>query len=87
MVLERIDQLADFELLLYQHLRVVQNNKLDICGKLLDVIPDDTGMGLHKLIIEQGFISPSRIDVILRDSKRTVATVYTKNVLSVERID
>ncbi len=87
MVLQQTDQLADFEQLLYQQIRVVQNNRLGIKGKLLDVIADDTNMGLDKLNIEQGFASPGKVGKIIRDSRLTVATVYTKNILRVERVE
>jgi hypothetical protein len=85
MVLQSTDQLTAFEQLLFQQVKVVQTNKLGITGKLLDVIRDTTG--LHKLNIEQEFISRGNVGKIVRESKPTVATVYTRNILTVERIE
>lgn len=85
MVLQSTDQLAEFEQLLFQEVRVIQHNKLGIQGKLLDVIRDNSG--LHKLNIEQEFISRGNVGKIVRETKPTVATVYTRNILTVEKME
>lgn len=85
MVLQSTDQLAEFEQLLFQEVRVIQHNKLGIQGKLLDVIRDNSG--LHKLNIEQEFISRGNVGKIVRETRPTVATVYTRNILTVEKIE
>lgn len=82
MVQQNSDRIEEFERLLYQQIRVVQNNKLDISGKLLDVIADETG--LHKLNIEQKFISTEKVGKIVREARPTVATVYTRNISTIE---
>lgn len=87
MVQPEIDQLADFAELLFKHVKVIQKNNLSICGKLLDVIPDETSSRLHRLIIEQNFISIGSVGNLVRESRLTVATVFTKNVLTIEEIE
>ncbi|RYU94191.1 hypothetical protein [Emticicia agri] len=86
MTILQTSRLEEFEKLLLQQVEVVQKNKLRIVGKLLDVVPDDTHAGLHKLLIEQGFISSGTVGKIVLEPKLTVATVFTKNILTVNKI-
>lgn len=78
------NQLADFEVLMFKCIKVAQNNKLGIKGKLLNVIAHSTG--LHKILIKQELIARGDVGDFFRTSQPTVATVYTKNISTVEVI-
>lgn len=83
-MIQQTNQLAEFEKFMFKYIKVKQSNKLSIKGKLLDVIADSTG--LHKILIEQEFIAKGKVGDFFRSSRPTVATVYTKNISTVEVI-
>ncbi|WP_259014529.1 hypothetical protein [Emticicia fluvialis] len=87
MTLFRTFQPADFEQMLYQRVKITQRNKVSIRGKILDVIPDETNGGLHKIAIQQDFICSGKVGKIVRESRLAVGTVYLSNVAQVEMLE
>jgi len=87
MTLFRTYQLTDFEQMLYRRVKITQRNKLSVSGKIMDVIPDETNTGLHKVDIQQEFICSSKVGKIVREPRLSIGTVYLSNVAEVELIE